>query len=160
MPTQPLIVGNPVLVVVDIQQGGAMPGAEVGMPHMSGHAERVERAEKLVAAARAAGVPVVFFQEVHRPSGVDFGRELDGTEGVHCVEGQPGTELEPSLRPLPDEFHIVKLRYSGFIGTDFEIVLLALRSSTLILIGGLRYVIGHATFPVAEQHTCYTRAHT
>ena len=82
MPTQPLIVGNPVLVVVDIQQGGSMPVEDVGIPHMSGHAERVERAEKLVAAARSAGVPVVFFQEVHRPSGVDFGRELDGTEGV------------------------------------------------------------------------------
>ena len=81
---------------------------------MPGHAERVERAEKLVAAARAADVPVVFFQEVHRPSGVDFGRELDGTEGVHCVEGQPGTDLEPSLRPLPDELHIVKRRYSAY----------------------------------------------
>jgi biuret amidohydrolase len=100
VPTQPLIVGNPVLVVVDIQQGGGMPAAEVGIPHMAGHADRVQRAEKLVAAARVAGVPVVFFQEVHRPSGVDFGRELDGTEGVHCVEGQPGTDLEPSLRPL------------------------------------------------------------
>ena len=126
MPTQPLIVGNPVLVVVDIQQGGAMPVADVGIPHMPGHAERVERAEKLVAAARTAGIPVVFFQEVHRPSGVDFGRELDGTEGVHCVDGQPGTDLEPSLRPLPDEFHIVKRRYSGFIGTDFAHVIVAL----------------------------------
>ena len=90
-----------------------MPADEAGIPVMPGHAERVERAERLLAAARAAGIPVVFFQEVHRPSGVDFGRELDGVEGVHCVEGQPGTDLEPSLRPEPGEFHIVKRRYSG-----------------------------------------------
>jgi nicotinamidase-related amidase len=124
----------------------------------------VERAEKLVAAARSAGVPVVFFQEVHRPSGVDFGRELDGTEGVHCVEGQPGTDLEPSLRPLPDEshqeFHIVKRRYSGFIGTDFEIVLRGLRASTLILIGGLTDVCVHYTFADAHQRDYYVRVVT
>ena len=164
MPTQPLIVGNPVLVVVDIQQSGAMPVAEVGIPIMPGHGERVARAEKLVAAARAAGVPVVFFQEVHRPNGVDFGRELDGTEGVHCVEGQPGTDLEPSLRPLLDEshqeFHIVKRRYSGFIGTDFEIVLRGLRASTLVLIGGLTDVCVHYTFADAHQRDFYVRVVT
>jgi nicotinamidase-related amidase len=157
VPTQPLIVGNPVLVVVDIQQSGDLPAEEVGIVHMPGHADRVGRAERLVAAARAAGVPVVFFQEVHRPSGVDFGRELDGTEGVHCVEGRPGTDLEPSLRPLPDEFHIVKRRYSGFIGTDFEIVLRGLRASTLILVGGLTDVCVHYTFADAHQRDFYVR---
>jgi biuret amidohydrolase len=158
VPTQPLIVGNPVLVVVDIQQSGAMPAAEVGIAHMAGHAERVQRAEQLVAAARAAGVPVVFFQEVHRPSGIDFGRELDGTEGVHCVEGRPGTDLE--IQPLPDEFHIVKRRYSGFIGTDFEIVLRGLKASTLILIGGLTDVCVHYTFADAHQRDYYVRVVT
>ena len=83
MPKQPLIVGNPVLVVVDIQEGGGMTADEAGIPVMPGHAERVEVAQRLLAAARAADIPVVFFQEVHRPSGVDFGRELDGVEGVH-----------------------------------------------------------------------------
>jgi nicotinamidase-related amidase len=160
VPTQPLIVGNPVLVVVDMQEGGSMSAEEAGIPVMAAHAERVERAERLVAAARAAGVPVVFFQEVHRPSGVDFGRELDGTEGVHCVEGQPGTDLEPSLRPLPDEFHIVKRRYSGFIGTDFEIVLRGLKASTLILIGGLTDVCVHYTFADAHQRDFYVRVVT
>jgi nicotinamidase-related amidase len=157
VPTQPLIVGNPVLVVVDMQESDAMSAEEAGIPLMPGHAERVGRAERLLAAARAAGVPVVFFQEVHRPSGVDFGRELDGTEGVHCVEGRPGTDLEPSLRPLPDEFHIVKRRYSGFIGTDFEIVLRGLRASTLILVGGLTDVCVHYTFADAHQRDFYVR---
>ncbi|WP_124711726.1 cysteine hydrolase family protein [Mycolicibacterium nivoides] len=160
MPKQPLIVGNPVLVVVDIQEGGAMSAQDAGIPVMPGHAERVAVAEKLLAAARAADVPVVFFQEVHRPSGIDFGRELDGTEGVHCVEGQPGTDLEPTLRPLPDEFHIVKRRYSGFIGTDFEIVLSGLKASTLILIGGLTDVCVHYTFADAHQRDFYVRVVT
>ncbi|MCK0174954.1 cysteine hydrolase family protein [Mycolicibacterium sp. F2034L] len=164
MPKQPLIVGNPVLVVVDIQQAGGMPAAEVGIDHMPGHADRVARAERLVAAARDAQIPVVFFQEVHRPSGVDFGRELDGVEGEHCVEGRPGTDLEPSLRPLPDrddrEFHIVKRRYSGFIGTEFDIVLRGLKADTLILIGGLTDVCVHYTFADAHQRDYYVRVVT
>ena len=81
MPKQPLIVGNPVLVVVDIQEGGGMSADDAGIPVMPGHGDRVARAERLVAAARHARVPIVFFQEVHRPSGIDFGRELYGVEG-------------------------------------------------------------------------------
>jgi nicotinamidase-related amidase len=161
MPEQPLIVGNPVLVVVDIQEGGGMTADEAGIPVMAGHAERVEIAGRLLAAARAADIPVVFFQEMHRPSGVDFGRELDGTEGVHCVEGQPGTDLEPSLRPILDgsrpEFHLVKRRYSGFIGTEFDIVLRGLKADTLILIGGLTDVCVHYTFADAHQRDYYVR---
>ena len=161
MPKQPLIVGNPVLVVVDIQEGGGMTADQAGIPVMPGHAERVEVAQRLLAAARAADIPVVFFQEVHRPSGVDFGRELDGTEGVHCVEGRPGTDLEPSLRPILDgsrpEFHLVKRRYSGFIGTEFDIVLRGLKADTLILIGGLTDVCVHYTFADAHQRDFYVR---
>ena len=100
MPQPPLIVGNPVLVVVDIQRGGAMPAEDVGIAHMPGHADRVSSAERLVAAARAANVPVVFFQEVHRPSGVDIGRELDGTEGMHCVEVTRAPNWNPRLGPI------------------------------------------------------------
>jgi nicotinamidase-related amidase len=157
-------VGNPVFVVVDMQEADAMSVEEAGIPLMPGHAERVARAGRLLAAARAAGVPVVFFQEVHRPSGVDFGRELDGTEGVHCVEGRPGTDLEPTLLPHLDgshpEFHIVKRRYSGFIGTDFEIVLRGLGASTLILVGGLTDVCVHYTFADAHQRDYYVRVVT
>ena len=160
MPTQPLIVGQPVLIVVDMQESGDMPAEEVGIVHMPGYQDRIERAQRLLAAARAANVPVVFFQEVHRPSGVDFGRELDGAEGVHCVDGRPGTALHPALLPEPGEVHIVKRRYSGFIGTDFEIVLRGLRASTLILIGGLTDVCVHYTFADAHQRDYYVRVVT
>jgi nicotinamidase-related amidase len=138
-----------------------MPADVVGIAHMEGAEARVERAERLVAAARAACVPIVFFQEVHRPSGVDFGRELDGAEDRHCIDGAPGTDLWPTLQPdlaADDrEFHIVKRRYSGFIGTEFEIVLRGLGVQTLILIGGLTDVCVHYTFADAHQRDFYVR---
>ncbi|WP_059019014.1 cysteine hydrolase [Mycobacterium sp. M26] len=161
MPKQPLIVGNPVLVVVDMQESGDMPAEEMGIAHMPGYEGRIEVAERLISAARAAGIPIVFFQEVHRPSGVDFGRELDGAEGVHCVDGRRGTPLHPRLLPDLDgpnhEFHIVKRRYSGFIGTEFEIVLSGLKADTLILVGGLTNVCVHYTFADAHQRDFYVR---
>ncbi|MCX2712559.1 cysteine hydrolase family protein [Mycolicibacterium sp. J2] len=161
MPKQPLIVGNPVLVVVDMQESGDMPVEEVGIPHMAGYADRIAKARQLIAAARAATIPIVFFQEVHRASGIDFGRELDGVEGPHCIDGRPGTPLHPELLPDFDgpnhEFHIVKRRYSGFIGTEFEIVLSGLKADTLILIGGLTNVCVHYTFADAHQRDFYVR---
>jgi nicotinamidase-related amidase len=157
MSRQPLIVGRPALVVVDIQKGSAMPPDVVGITFMSGIDDRIARAERLVAAARAAGVPVIFFQEVHRRNGVDFGRELDGAEGEHCLEGDEATELWPTLTPLADDYHIVKRRYSGFIGTEFELLLRGLGVSTLVLIGGLTDVCVHYTFADAHQRDFFVR---
>jgi nicotinamidase-related amidase len=154
---QPMIVGQPVLAVVDIQKGADMPAAEVGIEIMPGNAQRVAVAQQILQAARDAHIPVVFFQEAHRRSGIDFGRELDGTESVHCLEGDVSTELVDSLRPADDEFHIVKRRYSGFIGTEFEIVLRALHAQTLILIGGLTDVCIHYTFADAHQRDFHVR---
>ena len=158
---QPMIVGKVALVVVDIQQAGAMPADQVGIAHMEGIHGRVQRAEELLRAAREARIPIIFFQEVHRPSGVDFGRELDGAEGRHCIAGAPGTDLWPTLVPDPvaddREFHIVKRRYSGFIGTEFEIILRGLGVQTLVLIGGLTDVCVHYTFADAHQHDYHVR---
>lgn len=157
MPRQPLFVGDPALVVVDIQRGSTLPVEVTGIPHMEGGPARIARAERLVAGARRADVPVIFFQEVHRRSGVDFGRELDGAEGVHCLEGEEATELWPTLRPLAGEHHIVKRRYSGFIGTEFELLLRGLGVSTLVLIGGLTDVCVHYTFADAHQRDYHVR---
>jgi nicotinamidase-related amidase len=158
MPRQPLFVGDPVLIVVDIQSGAGQGYDVVGIDLMPGNDERIANAERLVAAARAHGVPIVFFQEVHRPSGVDFGRELDGAESRHCIEGEPATDLWPTLVPQGDnEFHIRKRRYSCFIGTDLEILLRGLRAQTLVLIGGLTDVCVHYTFADGHQRDYYVR---
>lgn len=157
MPAQPMLVGQTVLIVVDIQNGGA-DGAAAGIPVMDGHAEMLANAERVVAAARDAELPIVFFQEAHRRSLVDFGRELDGVEGVHCLEGDASTELVPSLRPRGDREHfIVKRRYSCFFGTELSILLKGLRAETLVLIGGLTDVCVHYTFADAHQHDFYVR---
>lgn len=160
MPRQPTLVGQPVLIVVDIQAGAFGPD-DGGIPHMPGYSENMRRARRVVDAARAALVPVVFLQEIHRRSMVDYGRELDGAEGVHCREDHPGTPLAAAEMGLrPDDIVVPKRRYSGFFGTDLEIVLKGLRAQTLILVGGMTDVCVHYTFADAHQHDYYTRVVT
>ena len=142
------IVGRPALVVIDMQKGGFQPVEVSGIPHMAGYRDRIDRAVALAEACR---------QEVHRRDLVDFGRELDGTEGIHCLEGDPGTELVDELRPGPGDYFIAKRRYSCFVGTDFEILLRGLRVETLLLVGGLTDVCVHYTFADAHQRDYHVR---
>lgn len=106
---------------------------------------------RLVAAARAGGTPVVFTEEIHRPQLVDFGRELDGDEPVHCIEGTSGAELVADLRPQPGEWVIRKRRYSAFFATDLDLLLRGLGVSTIVACGLLTDVCVHYTCVDAHQ---------
>lgn len=156
-PPRKLIEGQPVLVVVDIQ-GGPAPGAEPSaIPFMPGYADAMNRVPPLITKAREAGVPIVFFQEAHRRDLVDFGRELDGAEGIHLLEGDPGTEIAANLGMRRDDYFVRKRRYSCFFGTDFEILLKGLGAKTLVLVGGHTDVCIHYTFVDAHQHDYHCR---
>lgn len=152
-----LIEGQPVLVVIDIQGGESVDGAESAIPFMPGYQAAMDRAPALVARARECDVPVVFFQEAHRRDLVDFGRELDGAEDVHLLEGDAGTDIADAIDVRPDDYVIRKRRYSCFFGTDFEILLKGLGARTLILIGGHTDVCVHYTFVDAHQHDYFCR---
>ena len=156
------LVGRTVLIVVDIQGGaGTTPPEEGGIPVlMGGRAERRERVRALVDSARAADVPVVWIQEVHKRSLVDIGRDLAGAEGPHCIEGDPDTEIAAWLDPQPEEFLIRKRRYSAFFGTELEIVLKAYKADTVVLVGGLTDVCIHYTAVDAHQHDYRVRVVT
>src|SRR5229473_3056892 len=106
-----LIAGKPALIVIDMQNGGLEPSEVSGISHMAGYRDRIDRVVAVADACRGAGIPVIFFQEIHRRDLVDFGRELDGAERVHCLEGDPGTDLVDELRPGPGDYFIQKRRY-------------------------------------------------
>lgn len=152
-------VGNVTLLVVDIQGGGPVPH-ESTLGGMSGQLARRKRAIELLAAFRAKGQAVVFVQEVHKPSLIDIGRELDGAEGAHCIEGWPSTELYPGLEPLPHEYLVQKRRYSAFFGTELDIILKAYATQTIVMIGGLTDVCIHYTAVDAHQMDYHFRTIT
>jgi len=139
------------LLVIDITQDSLLPPEQSGIELIGAH-QAVEQSRRVIEAARQADVPVIFIQELHRRSMIDFGRELDGAEGVHCLEGSPGARFLDDLSPRDNEFHVPKRRYSAFFGTDLEILLKGLKAETLILIGFLTDVCVHYTGADAHQH--------
>lgn len=134
------------LLIIDFQadvfDGGAL--------QLVGTDEVLPKAKRVLAAAREMGLPVIHTQEVHRKEMVDFGRELDGTEPVHCLETCSGTDFHPELYPRDGEYAIAKRRYSCFFGTDLEILLRGLKIDTLVVMGTMTNVCVHYT--VAEAH--------
>lgn len=153
------LVGKSTLIVIDVHKG-ELPGADHGIELMDGASERHDRIRTLVTAARDGGIPPIFIQEVHKRTLLDFGRELDGSEGIHCLEGDPGTELADGLEPLPDEYLIRKRRYSAFFGTELDLVLRSYRTETVVLVGTLTDVCVHYTFADAHQLDYHCRVVT
>ena len=154
-----LIEGCAALIVIDIQASTFIDSSDMrAIDNMPGYKERMERARLAIDAARERSIPVIFIQEVHRPDLVDFGRELDGDEDVHCLEDDPGTGIaEKEMGFLPTDYLIRKRRYSAFFGTDFEILLRGLKVDTLLLCGGLTDVCVHYTFVDAHQSDYFCR---
>ena len=154
-----LIEGRAALIVIDIQASTFIDNSEVrSIDNMPGYKDRMLLARTAIDKARETGIPVIFIQEVHHPSMVDFGRELDGDEDVHCLEDNPKTAIaveEMDFRP--NDYLIRKRRYSAFFGTDFEILLKGLGVNTLILVGGLTDVCVHYTFVDGHQSDYFCR---
>ncbi len=155
----PMLTGNPVLLVIDIQKGCFLPYKPSStMPFMPDSTERYARARRIVDCAREQDIPIVFIQEIHHKSQRDYGRELDGNENIHCLDGEPGTPLayeEMGIRD--DDFIIQKQRYSAFFGTGLEIMLKAFKADTLIMVGGFTDVCVHYSFVDGHQHDYHCR---
>lgn len=153
-----LIEGRPALIVIDIQAGTFAEQDVRAIPHMPDYAARMAKSRVAIDAARANAIPVIFIQEVHRPNLVDFGRELDGDEAVHCLEDDPRTAIAADVVDFRDDDYLIKKRrYSAFFGTDLEILLRGLKVDTLLLCGGLTDVCVHYTFVDGHQHDYFCR---
>ncbi|SHH10206.1 cysteine hydrolase [Cognatishimia maritima] len=155
-----LIEGNAALLVIDIQAGifiGRDDDAR-SIDHMPGHAARLLKARTAIDKARESDIPVIFIQEIHRANLVDFGRELDGDEDVHCLDNNPNTDIAREQMGFRDDDYLIqKRRYSAFYGTDLEILLKGLKVDTLLLVGGLTNVCVHYTFADGHQGDYYCR---
>lgn len=82
---------------------------------------------------RARGnIPVIFTQDWHRKDDREF-----KIWPAHCLINTEGAEVIDELKPREEDFYIKKRRYSGFYGTDLDLLLRELRVDGLILSGVL-----------------------
>ncbi|MET9487743.1 isochorismatase family cysteine hydrolase [Nocardia sp. NPDC006630] len=146
------VTADLVLICIDVQQDFAPARGGDG-----GAAPQITALRALIDTAREHRVPVVFIRELHHPTHTDLGREVDGVEDLHTVEGTPGADYVPGFGPLPTEYEVRKRRYSAFFGTDLDIILRGYQARTLILTGGLTDVCVHYTAVDAHQHDYHFR---
>jgi maleamate amidohydrolase len=124
---------KPAVVVIDFTLAYTTPGSPF-------YAEGVVRAVRdtvpLLAAARAAGVPVIHTKVMYHPSGADGGWFVRKVPALRkLVAGEPLAEIDPAVAPLPEEVVIVKQYPSPFFGTPLAPMLAAMGIDTLILAG-------------------------
>ena len=138
------------LLVIDIQQEDFMEMNENNMDEPRWAV--IRNGKRVLDVFREKKLPVIQIKECHRPDMVDFGRELDGSEDVNCVEDRPENDYAWLTYPVKGEYLISKRRYSAFFATDLEVLLKGLGVDTLYMIGGLTDVCIHYTAVDAHQN--------
>ena len=96
-----------------------------------GLGDMAQNAVCIAAAARKAGVPVVFSCDAHLP-GVD--REIE-LWGEHGIKGTDAAQPLARLGLCDKDFVVPKRRYDGFFQTDLDLLLRELGVDTIIAVG-------------------------
>lgn len=123
---------RPAVLVVDFSRGFTDPESTMG----SDLTEEVGATNRLLAAARERGIPVIF---------TTIGFEANLKDGALWLQKAPGlaelqvggkwVEIDPRLERREDEVVILKKGASAFFGTNLPSVLVSENVDTLVLCG-------------------------
>lgn len=121
-----------------------------------------DQMKRLLDAARAAGIPVIYTRFVVDPVNDDVGmfhRKIGA--GVGRGEnlyfgGTHGAEIVDDLRPLPTEIVLDKKKKSAFFGTPLISLLIDRQVDTCIIVGGSTSNCVRATVVDSEQYNFFT----
>ena len=161
----PLPLEHAALVVIDMQRDFLLPG---GFGETLGNdvgqlAAVVPPLQRVLAAARAAGLMVIHTREGHRPDlsdlppakhrrGLPSLRIGDpGPYGRILIRGEYGHDIVDELAPLPGELVIDKPGKGSFYGTNLQEVLTEAGITTLVVTGVTTEVCVHTTVREAND---------
>jgi len=134
------------MIVVDMQNDFVAPGA--ALQSAQAHA-MVPRLADALRFCRQHGIKVIYTAHVHRRDGCDMGLFDDLYPPIanraSLVDGEPGVEIYADIAPAPGEHVIKKHRYSGFFGTDLDIILRGWGIESVIISGTTTENCCHAT---------------
>ena len=120
------------LLIVDV----VMAYLEPTSPLYAGVEAALASNERLLAAARAAGAPVIFTNVVYRSDGSDGGLFFRKVPALRSfIEGSPLGAFPPTLQPVAGELVVSKQYPSAFFGTTLAPALHAMNVDTLVITG-------------------------
>ncbi len=123
---------RPALLVIDVVMAYLDPAS----PLYAGVEDALASNIRLVEAARAAGVPVIFTRVLYTANGADGGvfyRKVPALKAYR--EGSPLGALPPDLQPRADEVVVTKQYASAFFGTSLASTLRFLGVDTVVMGG-------------------------
>jgi nicotinamidase-related amidase len=141
---------RPALILVDVVMAYLTPGSPLYDPAF---VAALAVNERLVAAARTAGIPVIFTNVVYQPGGADGGLFYRKVPALAAFQrGGEGGRFPPSLQPHEDETIVSKQYASAFFGTTLASTLTAIGVDTVVLTGFSTSGCVRATALDALQH--------
>lgn len=105
------------LLVVDMVRDFTDPKGLVYYPQ---NREILPRIQEVISFCRSYDVKIIFLQHCNRVGKID---QKASRMRPNCVEGTWGVDIDPMLEVRPEDYIIRKRRYSGFVGTDLDLVL-------------------------------------
>ena len=123
---------KPALLIVDFVVAYLDPAS----PLYAGVEDALASNERLLAAARRAGIPVLFTNVEYSPGGADGGVFYRKVPALKLFErGSPMGAFPASLQPRAGELVITKQYASSFFGTTLAATLTAMGVDTLLITG-------------------------
>lgn len=140
---------TPALVIVDVVMAYLDPAS----PLYAGVEDALAANVTLAAAARVAGVPVVFTRVAYAADGSDGGLFHRKVPALGCfAAGSPLGAFPPGLRPEPGDTIVTKQHASAFFATSLAPTLVARRVDTVLVTGFSTSGCVRATALDALQH--------
>jgi maleamate amidohydrolase len=123
---------KPALIIIDF----AMAYLVDGSPLYAGVEAELESNIRLYAAARAAGVQVIFTRVEYQKGGLDGGYFYRKVKALQCFDaGNPLGDFHPRLSPQDGDLIVTKQYPSAFFGTTMGSTLHALKVDTCVITG-------------------------
>jgi ureidoacrylate peracid hydrolase len=138
---------NPALMVIDVQNGFVSKKGSYDLLGMetSHYREIIPNISYLINLCRNARIPVFYTQAVREASGIDLltnshrilpkSREERIMKKPICVRGTWDADIVDEIKPLSDDYIVVKRRDSAFHDTEIEVWLRSLGVDTIIFSG-------------------------
>ena len=123
---------RPAVLVVDFSCGFTDPESTLG----SDLTAEVESTKRLLDAARAKGLPIIFTTIGFEPSLKDGGLWLEKVPALSDLQiGGRWVEIDPRLEPREGETIVVKKGASAFFGTNLAAILISQGIDSVLLCG-------------------------
>lgn len=124
---------RPCVLVVDFQYGMTDPACPLGSSNQDAP---IAVTQRILAAAREAGVPVFYTRVAFRTDLADGGLFVEKVPSLRALtEGSRWVEIDQRVAPQDGDYVLTKRHSSAFIGTEFQQVLQYRGIDTIITVG-------------------------